>query len=258
MNHFDFPEAKSIVVVGDIHGEFNKFIHKCCIRYKVRDALIVVAGDCGFGFERQGYYEYVYERNRRFLTEANCWVAMVRGNHDNPFYFNGLGRISHKRFMTVPDYAVLTACGRTILCVGGAVSLDRVMRIKSPYYHPFRLDDPLHPNTYWSNEPPFFAEEALDEVSASFAIDTVVTHTAPSLCERIVKQGLFYFSVDDEDLLSDVEEERRTLDCLHDYLMTHHHPLRDWIYAHFHQSWHYEIDGVMFCMLDIMEFMELA
>ena len=257
MNHFDFPEAQSIVVVGDIHGDFNRLIHKCCIRYKVRDALIVVAGDCGFGFERSGYYERIYERNRRFLNGANCWLAMVRGNHDNPFYFNGSNRICHERFMTVPDYSVITVCGRTMLCVGGAVSLDRALRKNSPYYHPFRLDDPLCPNTYWSGEPPYFDEAALDEITKRFAIDTVITHTAPSLCERIVKQGLFYFSVDDEDLLSDVEKERHSLDQLYDYLVAHHHPLRDWVYAHFHQSWHYDIDGVMFNTLDVMEFREI-
>ncbi|MBO6027250.1 MAG: metallophosphoesterase [Bacteroidales bacterium] len=258
MNHFDFPEAKSIVVVGDIHGDFNRLIHKCCIRYKVRDALIVVAGDCGFGFERPGYYDHVYERNRRFLSAANCWVAFVRGNHDNPAYFNGSGRIHHERFMTVPDYGVLTACGRTLLCVGGAISLDRTTRFNSPYYHPFAEDDPLRSNTYWPDEAPFFDEGALDELNGRFAIDTVVTHTAPSLCERIVKQGLFFFSVDDEKLLNDVEAERHTLDRLLDYLIGHHHPLRDWVYGHFHQSWHYEIDGVMYNMLDVMEFREIG
>jgi hypothetical protein len=258
MNHFDFPEVRSIVVVGDIHGDFNRLIHKCCIRYKVRNALIVVAGDCGVGFERPKYYDYVYERNRRFLSGANCWLVMVRGNHDNPFYFNGSGRISHERFMTVPDYAVLTACGRTVLCVGGAISLDRAMRMNSPYYHPFSADDPLRPNVYWFSEPPVFDEAALDEISKQYAIDTVITHTAPSLCERIVKQGLYYFSIDDETLMSDVEDERRALDCLHDYLIAHHHPLRDWVYAHFHQSWHYELDGVLYNMLDIMEFREIT
>lgn len=257
MNHFDFPEAQSIVVVGDIHGDFNKLIHKCCIRYKVRDALIVVAGDCGFGFERPGYYERVYERNRRFLSASNCWLVMVRGNHDNPYYFNGPNPICHERFMTVPDYSLLTACGRTMLCVGGAVSLDRALRRNSPFYHPLGLDDPLCPNTYWSDEPPYFDEVALNEITERFAIDTVITHTAPTLCERIVKQGLFYFSVDDEDLLSDVEQERHTLDQLYDYLVAHHHPLRDWVYAHFHQSWHYEIEGVMFNTLDVMEFREI-
>ena len=257
MNHFDFPEARSIVVVGDIHGDFNKLIHKCCIRYKLRDALIVVAGDCGIGFEREGYYDYVYERNRKFLSGSNCWLVMVRGNHDNPFYFNGSSRIHHERFMTVPDYSVLTACGRVMLCVGGAISLDRTLRIKSPYYHPFRLDDPLRPNTYWPGEPPYFDEAALDEISELYAVDTVITHTAPSLCERIVKQGLYFFSIEDDALMSDVEDERQTLKQLHDYLVIHSHPLQYWFYSHFHQSFHYEIDGIMYNMLDVMEFREV-
>lgn len=257
MNHLDFPEARSIVVVGDIHGDFNRLIHKCCIRYKLRDTLIVVAGDCGVGFERESYYDYVYERNRKFLSGSNCWLVMVRGNHDNPVYFNGSSRIHHERFMTVPDYSVLTACGHVLLCVGGAISLDRTLRIKSPYYHPFRLDDPLRPNTYWPGEPPYFDEAALDEISELYAVDTVITHTAPSLCERIVKQGLYFFSIEDDTLMSDVEDERQTLEQLHDYLVTNGHPLRYWFYGHFHQSFHYEIDGVMYNMLDVMEFREV-
>ena len=257
MNHFDFPEARSIVVCGDIHGDFNKAIHKCCIRYKARNTLIVVAGDCGVGFEREGYYEYVYERNRKFLSAANCWLVMVRGNHDNPAYFNGSARVCHERFMTVPDYSVLTACGHVVLCVGGAVSLDRTMRMSSPYYHPFRLDEPLRPNVYWPGELPFFDPVALDEIGELYAIDTLITHTAPSLCDRLAKQGLFFFSVDDDTLLTDVNAEREVMDQLREYLLDREHPLRQWFYGHFHQSWHYELDGVMYHLLDIMEFREI-
>ena len=257
MKHFDFPEVRSIVVVGDIHGEFNKLVHKCCVRYKIRDALIVVAGDCGFGFERPGYYDYVYERNRKYLSRSNCWLAMVRGNHDNPAYFNGLHRIHHERFMTVPDYTVLTACGHTVLCVGGAVSVDRVLRKNSPYYRVADASAPLERNVYWEDEVPVFDRGELEEVTKAYRIDTVVTHSAPLDCERIVKMGLYSFSIDDERLLEDVEEERQILGLLHRYLLERGHPLRHWFYGHFHQSWHYEIDGVMYNMLDIMEFVEL-
>ena len=30
--HFKFPSAKSIIVSGDIHGEFNQLIFKLCVR----------------------------------------------------------------------------------------------------------------------------------------------------------------------------------------------------------------------------------
>ncbi|MBP5572638.1 MAG: metallophosphoesterase [Bacteroidales bacterium] len=258
MNVFDFPEARSIVVVGDIHGEFNKLVHKCCVRYKVRDALIVVAGDCGFGFERPGYYDYVYERHRRYLSSANCWLVMVRGNHDNPAYFNGPYRIRHERFMTVPDYTVLTACGHVALCVGGAVSVDRMVRKNSPYYRPAEVVEPLERNVYWEDEPPVFDPVQLETLSEAYRIDTVITHTAPMICDRIVKLGLYSFSIDDDRLLADVEEERATMERLRVALLEQGHPLRYWCYGHFHQSWHYEIDGVLYNMLDIMEFVELT
>ena len=257
MNHFDFPEARSVVVVGDIHGDFNKLIHKCCLRYKLRDTLIVVAGDCGIGFERPGYYDYVYERNRKYLSGMNCWLVMLRGNHDNPAYFREPYRMRHERFMTVPDYAVLTACGRVMLCVGGAVSVDRELRKNSPFYRKADPAAPLERNVYWEDEAPVFDRGMLEEIGEVYEIDTVITHTAPLVCDRITKQGLFYFSVDDERLLADVEEERETLELLRSYLIERGHPLRYWYYGHFHQSWHYEIEGVMYNMLDIMEFREV-
>lgn len=32
-----FPEAKSIVVSGDIHGEFNELVFKMCEQYQMKD-----------------------------------------------------------------------------------------------------------------------------------------------------------------------------------------------------------------------------
>ena len=33
MDIFSFPQAKGIVVSGDIHGDFKQLVHKCCIQY---------------------------------------------------------------------------------------------------------------------------------------------------------------------------------------------------------------------------------
>ena len=41
---------------------------------------------------------------------------------------------------------------------------------------------------------------------------------------------------------------------LYDRLIHDAHPLTHWYYGHFHQSWHSSIEGVLFKMLDIMEF----
>ena len=45
--------------------------------------------------------------------------------------------------------------------------------------------------------------------------------------------------------------------CCIQYGMTDTHPLHNWFYGHFHQSWHQEIDGVQYNMLDCMELREL-
>ena len=124
-----FPDAKSIVVCGDIHGDFNAVIYKLCYQYQMTDTVLIIAGDCGFGFDKPGYYDNVYNRNSSRLSKANNWVVMIRGNHDDPAYFQE-ERIHHDRFRCVPDYSVIQACGHNILCVGGAVSIDRDYRKK--------------------------------------------------------------------------------------------------------------------------------
>lgn len=52
MKHLNFPSAKSIVVSGDIHGDFNQLIFKMCVQYQMRDTLLIVAGDCGIGLRK--------------------------------------------------------------------------------------------------------------------------------------------------------------------------------------------------------------
>ena len=54
--HLKFPSAKSIIVSGDIHGDFNQLIFKLCVQYQLRDTLLVVVGDCVFGFENPSYF----------------------------------------------------------------------------------------------------------------------------------------------------------------------------------------------------------
>lgn len=95
MNHSNtflpsFPEAKTIIVSGDIHGDFNQLVFKLCIQYQLTDTLLIVAGDCGFGFEKKEYYEQMVRRNTKRMNQANNWIVFVRGNHDNPAYFDGV------------------------------------------------------------------------------------------------------------------------------------------------------------------------
>ena len=51
---YSFPNAKNVVVCGDIHGEFNVVIYKLCVQYQMTDTVLIIAGDCGFGFDKPG------------------------------------------------------------------------------------------------------------------------------------------------------------------------------------------------------------
>lgn len=254
-----FPEAKGLVISGDVHGDFNQLVFKLCVQYRMRDTLLIVAGDCGFGFEKRESYENMVKRNGKRMNEANNWIVFVRGNHDNPAYFDGR-TFKHKRFIAIPDYAIIQACSHTILCVGGAISIDRQYRMdawkgkrKYSATEEVSIDDSAK-NVYWRNEAPLYDEKKMEAICSQFTIDTVVTHTAPSFCELFTKGGLHHWIQNDDTLLNDVEAERTTMDKLHERLVRDHHPVSHWFYGHFHQSWHSSIGGMLFRMLDIMEF----
>lgn len=253
-NLYEFPEAKSIVVSGDIHGDFTQLVYKCCVQYGLTDTLIIVAGDCGFGFNRPRFYEDLYMSISGRLAKANNWIVFVRGNHDNPAYFDG-NKVRYKRWKAVADYSILKACGHTILCVGGAISIDRTWRWSQNVID--WGEGKLNPSLYWPDERPVYEQAKLDAINDICAIDVVITHTAPSFCELASHHFIEEWLELDENLLKDIKAERKTMDELYAYLYAHSHPLKYWYYGHFHQSWHSEIEGVQYNMLDCTELREL-
>ena len=251
---FQYPSAKQVIVAGDIHGNFKGIVYKLCVQYNLKDTLLIVAGDCGFGFEKPGYYEMVYNQVAGRLRKANNWVVFIRGNHDDPSYF-AEEKISYNRWRCVPDYCIIQACGHNILCVGGATSIDRYMRKEENA----RMRERGHLQTavWWPDETPVFDKDAIDFLSAELPIDTVVSHTSPSFCELVTKSGLENWSADDPALFRDISIERETIDKIHKTLIENNQPVKRWLYGHFHASWNAIIDGIQFSMLDIEEFKEI-
>ena len=254
-SEMNLPSMKHVVVSGDIHGDFRELVYKVCGCEGMHDTLVIVAGDCGFGFHKSGYYEDIYQKCSKRLAKANNWIVFVRGNHDNPAYFDGQ-QVNHKRWKAVPDYSVIKACGHTILCVGGAITMERTWREASPYHH-FHPTDPFQPDLYWPAEEPVYEQARLDAITDACAIDTVITHTAPSFCAPKEKRTLAQWTAEDPLLPADVKRERETIDRIYSYLKEYSHPLQQWYYGHFHQSWHSEIEGVKYQILDVMDFKAL-
>ena len=78
MKIFEYNEAKQVVVCGDIHGAFETMVFKTCVQYGMADTLVIVAGDCGFGFERPNHYINLYNGLAGRLKKANNWIVFVR------------------------------------------------------------------------------------------------------------------------------------------------------------------------------------
>ncbi|MBP5538242.1 MAG: metallophosphoesterase [Bacteroidales bacterium] len=251
---FTYSEAKSVVVCGDIHGDFKGVVFKLCIQYGLTDTLLIVAGDCGFGFEKPGYYELVYNQVAGRLRKANKWVAFVRGNHDNPSFFNEQ-KIAFKRWRTIPDYGVIQACGHNILCVGGAVSVDR--RDRKEENARKRSMGHVQTAVWWEDEPPVFCSEKIAAIPPDIRIDAVISHSAPSFCEPTTKTGLNSWAALDPELYEDTDRERKTMDEIFNAIRGQGHPVERWYFGHFHYSWVGTREDVLFSMLDIEQFKEI-
>ena len=273
MNTYEFFDAKSVVVCGDIHGKFDELVYRITTLYGMTDTVVIVAGDCGFGFHRRGYYDTVYERLQPKLEKANCRVVFVRGNHDNPAYFDG-EVVNKKRWIAVPDYSFVSACGKRILCVGGATSVDRYNRESyKPVFDQNGNEGPrkrigishidkmtnFDPADWWPYETPYYDESILSSVDRTGrTFDTVVSHIPPSMCEDVTPPTwLSYLVENDPTLTDDMKRDRETMDALLHYLRWYCHPIRNWLYGHYHHSWNAEIDGIHYTMLKTMEMKEL-
>ena len=254
--------GKDVFVVGDIHGDFAPFLSKV-IATGPEDALYVLAGDVGFGFEKKGYYDSMYKRFSKKLNAKRIDVVAVRGNHDDPAWFDGK-RFNKPRFKCVPDYSYLRlfkepdGVWEGMLLVGGGISVDRTERIaKNSHWATLnkRYQSSQEPRKcYWEDEPPLFDENALNRLNDAFMpVHHVVTHTAPSFCPLLTKAGVRDWLLLDESLEKDLEHERAVMDWLYSKLSLLKNPLRTWTYGHFHQHRMTVKDNVTFVMLDCIQ-----
>lgn len=238
---------KNLYVVGDIHGNFNLIKNK--IREtKITDAVIIVAGDCGFGFEKEQYYINEYNRIKTVLINQNVHIVFVRGNHDNKLFFTN-EIINYPNFTAIPDYSILTITTenndqKNILCIGGAISIDRLHRIEN--------DRNKKNKTYWDDEKPVFSPEILDEIkNDKILIDVVVTHTSPNFAPLVDKIGIESWGKYDKELYNDIDEERLIITEIYNHLIKHNNPVKVWCYGHFHQNMiSYSHENVKFVMLN--------
>ena len=223
---------KNLCIIGDIHGKFRELVYILVQQKKLRETAVIVAGDFGLGFHKRGYYEEEYKHiKNRLASSGNC-ILGVRGNHDDPEYFNPESELflDYPEFKALPDYSRLTWKNREILVIGGATSTDKVWRIS-------------HKQPWWDTERPIQDFEKL-----KLKEDIIVSHEAP-LCVGPVTTRNSDFDVntyreiiDDRKYLSKVLVETKP---------------RRWYFGHHHCSTTGNWGDTLWTGLDINELIEV-
>lgn len=231
-----------VIGCGDIHGKYNEvliFINK----YDIKNAAILILGDFGIGFKHPLAEISKLNKFNTKLKESNTTVFVVRGNHDDPSYFYcEKYNTSHIKF--VSDYSVLNINDMNILCVGGAVSIDRTSRKK--YTEGYGRD-------WWFDE---IFKLDLEKIKTLKNIDVVITHSSPSFAYPYIKKDFDEWLEKDEYLKTDIESERNDIAALYNNLIENNN-IKKWYYGHFHSHNEMCYDNTQFICLSINDFKEI-
>ena len=123
MNNFKVYRKKFLL--GDLHGYWSVILNHLNHVHETETCYIQV-GDFGIGFDEiEKEVDKLMRLNNR-LVEYNSDLFIIRGNHDNPMWFNENDFKDIKEQLTniffVPDYTVLNLDGENHLFIGGLVS----------------------------------------------------------------------------------------------------------------------------------------
>ena len=179
---------RQLWICGDIHGGLSGLIRNAVNR-GISCADILVVGDFGAGFGRPKSMDVAYGKAHAALEKNDICIYTIRGNHDNPAFFDGMHDFDRLHFL--PDHRIIELCGKRIYPVGGAVSAD--IDLVDPLSHKSRrmINDSLikfgsSKRVWWPDEAPVQIAEGLPT-----AVDIVISHEAPlhlnrPLCRLII------------------------------------------------------------------------
>lgn len=221
---------KPTLIVGDIHGEWDALFRKID-HLDLRDATLLCVGDVGIGFVERPKQERQHIHINNFFKSRDIEFLSIKGNHDDPAYFDGSINLSH--FKLLPDYTTLTLNDKKFLFVGGAISIDRTIRKEGI--------------SYWKDEVFKLDESKIQQC------DILITHSAPTWNGPIEKNGMLAnFCQKDATLWDECMEERKQHDALIKLSGAKRH-----FAGHFHGYFVVDFDDCVSTILDILQIAEI-
>ena len=173
------------------------------------------------------------------LEKRDNYLLFFRGNHDDPEYFESptKDRINTSRFILLSDFEIIAVAGERVMCVGGAVSIDRRLRKTN--------------SSYWLKEEISFTNHPIHDEFLTI----LATHSAPRqyVSPFIPRKDWIRISFQvDKKLTPDCDREDKLLIALHKNF-----PAPIWIHGHHHFSGELPIIGGKLVSLNINEMYEI-
>lgn len=227
MNQFN---KQGLVFVGDTHGYFDALKN---IAQEVSDFAIVHVGDVGLGFNSlKTELEILTKKLQPHCIKNNNDLILLRGNHDSNQRFAELRKKNLQNIYFPQDYEMYSINNKTIMFVGGAISVDRSGRTPGV--------------SYWSDEKVILKESQCQKCNI------LVTHTSPSWCfPQTFGEIVHNWALEDSFLIQDLTKERSIMDKIFELCQPSYH-----VYGHFHSSWSETIRNCEHRLLNINEFWE--
>ena len=215
-----------VFLLGDIHGDFTS-IYTWLNKFAKRGDVLIQLGDFGAGF----IDIFKVHKLSDAAKKRGVKIYIVRGNHDNPEWFNMNVEVGPISF--VSDYTTINLNGLKYQLVGGAVSIDRYMR-REGY-------------DYWKGEHFYLIEEKVHR-----DVDVLITHTAPNEARPFHGMGAHpdvkKYQSKDVALKSDLEEESKNMQKLFEIVQP-----KLWAFGHYHKYSRKTINNTEFLCLGIDE-----
>ena len=245
MKTLKYDNIERLFAIGDIHGDFDA-VEEFVRESGIKNSMIIICGDCGLGFNpisnKANDRKTLSALSREFSKNGNILI-LLRGNHDNPAWFNGHDSFCGKGARTVPDYTIIKIPSHTLLLIGGAISIDRVERTEG--------------HSYWRDEDIVYNESEFAKLSRlSDKPDILLSHTAPRIATEIYTAPKYWVRFD-EELSQDLEKSWEKEDKIFLAIKSNNIPIKKWYYGHFHKSKTTIADEIIFKMLNIKEIIEI-
>lgn len=206
------------LVTGDCHSKFDKIFHLAEENMLAKDDTILVLGDMGLFWRRDGKDAY---ENIQKLEKVGCNIWFIDGNHENFDKLTALppaadvGRYVSEHIRWIPRGEEFYINSKRCLALGGADSIDRGRRI---------------PHLTWWKQEQLNDEEAkaIAKLHMGKHFDYVFSHAAPRSVFEERKYDLCTLSYKlDENLVDHTTENN--LQYIADKIS-----FNKWMFGHYH------------------------